>query len=300
MLVLQLAYSGELDFVEELQELKELLKKKHIIIGVVESLEVKTHIIKIMCDDSSYSDNICNMINLYISNILYKIVITKYKEKELFEYLTDTYFFLKQDEMLEVEGEIMKVLNCKEGANDTNFIFYSNKTNAIIDKIKECIEENNKININGFITFRMRELRKDIEDIIDKVVEKYMVEKEYREFIKLLKYFVEIQECKVEEINLVALSAGGYIVTDKEGKDIFPTFLSELSDCKIGVDANIEDIIISGLITSAPKKIVIHKKEDCNNREFIETIKNVFGERVEFCDECKLCSKSVIKNVDNI
>ena len=38
MLVLQLAYSGELDFVEELQELKELLKKKHIIIGVVESL----------------------------------------------------------------------------------------------------------------------------------------------------------------------------------------------------------------------------------------------------------------------
>ena len=136
MLVLQLAYSGELDFVEELQELKELLKKKHIIIGVVESLEGKTHVIKVMCDDSNYSDRTGNIINLYISNILYKIVITKYKEKELFEYLTDTYFFLKQDEILEVEEEIMKVLYCEEGVHDSNFIFYSNKTNAIIDKIK--------------------------------------------------------------------------------------------------------------------------------------------------------------------
>lgn len=295
MLVLQLAYSGELDFVEELQELKELLKKKHIIIGVVESLEGDTHIIKIMCDKLNYSDKICNMINLYISNLLYKIVIENYKEKELFEYLTDTYFFLKQDELLEVEEEIMSVLNSEESTDDDNFIFYSNKTNENIDKIKECIEENHEINIDGFITFRMRELRKDIEDIIDKVVEKYMVEKEYKEFIKLLKYFVDIQDSKIEEINLIALSAGGYMVTDSDGKDIFPTFLNELSDCKIGVDANIEDIIISGLITSAPKKIIIHKKEECKNKEFIETIKNVFGERVEFCDECKLCSKTIEK-----
>ena len=259
MLVLQLAYSGELDFVEELQEPKELLKKKHIIIGVVESLEGKTHVIKVMCDDSNYSDRTGNIINLYISNILYKIVITKYKEKELFEYLTDTYFFLKRDEMLEVEEEIMKVLYCEEGVHDSNFIFYSNKTNAIIDKIKECIEENNEININGFITFRMRELRKDIEDVVDIVVERYMVEKEYKEFIRLLKYFVEIQECRVEEINLTALPSGGYIVTDGYGEDIFPTFLNELSDCKIGIDANVEDIVISGLITNAPQKIVIHK-----------------------------------------
>ncbi|MBS5926836.1 MAG: putative sporulation protein YtxC [Clostridium sp.] len=295
MLVLQLAYSGELDFVEELQELKELLKKKHIIIGVVESLEGKTHIIKIMCDDLNYSDRIGNIINLYISNILYKIVITKYKEKELFEYLTDTYFFLKQDEILEVEEDIMNVLYCEEGVHDSNFIFYCNKTNAIIDKIKECIEENNEININGFITFRMRELRKDIEDVIDKVVEKYMVEKEYREFIRLLKYFVEIQECRVEEINLTVLPSGGYIVTDGYGEDIFPAFLNELSDCKIGIDANVEDIVISGLITNAPQKIVIHKREECKNKEFIETIINVFGERVVFCDGCKLCSKTNVK-----
>ena len=49
----------------------------------------------------------------------------------------------------------------------------------------------------------MKELRSDIEEIIDKVIEGYMVEKEYKEFIKLLKYFVDIQESKIDLINIV-------------------------------------------------------------------------------------------------
>ena len=294
MLVLKLAYSGDLDFVEELQELKELLKKKNIIIGIVESLEGKTHIIKVMCDDESYSEKVCNMIDLYISNILYKVVISKYKEKEMFEFLTGTYFFLKQDEILEVEEELMKVLNLEVGADEDIFVYCSNKVNSIIEKIKDCIEENKEININGFITFRMRDLREDIESIIDKVVEKYMVEKEYKEFIRLLKYFVDIQESKIEEINLVVQSAGGYSVIDGAGLDVFNTFLNELSDCKLGVDANIEDILISGLITNAPNHIIIHRRDECTNKEFIDTIINVFGNRVTFCEGCALCLSTKI------
>ena len=81
MLVLQLAYSGELDFVEELQELKELLKKKHIIIGVVESLEGKTHVIKVMCDDSNYSDRTGNIINYILVISFIKLLLQSTKKK---------------------------------------------------------------------------------------------------------------------------------------------------------------------------------------------------------------------------
>ena len=58
MLVLKLAYSEELDFIEELQGLRGLLKKKSINIGLVESLEKNTHIIKIICDDDNYNEKI--------------------------------------------------------------------------------------------------------------------------------------------------------------------------------------------------------------------------------------------------
>jgi putative sporulation protein YtxC len=295
MVVQELAYSGNLDFVEELQDLKALLKKKNIVIGIVENLDGITHIIKVMCDEDGYNEKTCNRINLYISNILYNVVIQKYKEKEMFQFLTDTYFFLKQEEILEVEEEIMNVLLCGETPKDSIFIYCANKVNNIIDKIKECIEENRKININGFITFRMRELREDIEEIIDKVVEKYMVEKEYKEFIRLLKYFVDIQESKIEEVNLIVQPLGGYIITDGYGEDIFSLFLKDLAECKFDADSNVEDIIISGLITNAPNHIIIHKKEEATNKEFIDTIISVFGARITLCSGCENCTSTRIK-----
>ena len=79
MLVQELAYSGDLDFVGELQELKKVLEKKDIIVGIVESQEGITHVVKLICDDDTYDERITNRVNLYISNILYEIVISKYK-----------------------------------------------------------------------------------------------------------------------------------------------------------------------------------------------------------------------------
>lgn len=295
MLVLKLVYNEDLDFIREIQDLRTILKKKNIIIGVVESVEKNTHMIKIICDDECYNEKVKKIIDLYVSNILYKIVIDKYKEKEMFDFLIDTYFFLKQDEIIEVEDAIMKVLYSEECFKNEDLVYCMNKMNAVTTKIQECLEENIEININGFITFRMKELREDIEGIIDKVVENYMVEKEYKEFVKLLKYFVDIQESKIEEIDICIGENGNYSIRDDAGNDIFNDFMKELAECRVDTDANIEDVIISGLITNAPKNVVIHGKNNCNNKEFLETIANVFGERVSYCESCSICKVSKIK-----
>lgn len=295
MLVLKLVYNEDLHFIREIQELRTILKKKNIIIGVVESIESNTHMIKILCDDECYNEKVKRIIDLYVSNILYKIVIDKYKDKEMFDFLIDTYFFLKQDEIIEVEEEIMKVLYCQEALENENLVYYMNKMNAVTKKIQDCLQENTEININGFITFRMKDLREDIEAIIDKVVENYMVEKEYKEFVKLLKYFVDIQESKIEEIDICIGENGNYSIRDGDGNDIFNEFMKELAECRVDTDANIEDVIISGLITNVPKKVVIHGKENCTNKEFLETISNVFGERVSYCQGCSICRIPKIK-----
>ena len=49
MLILKLAYDDDLSFSKDLQELRERLKKKDILIGLVESIEGKTHIEKKKC-----------------------------------------------------------------------------------------------------------------------------------------------------------------------------------------------------------------------------------------------------------
>ena len=124
----------------------------------------------------------------------------------------------------------MNILLLESFTESENYVYYMNKVNAIIEKIKEFLEENSEININGFIRFRMKELKSNIEMVIDKVIENYMVEKEYKEFVKLLKYFVDIQESKIEEINIFINEGGKYLIKNSAGKDIFNEFMKEIAD----------------------------------------------------------------------
>lgn len=285
MLILKLAYNEDFSFYTKLSTLRDELKKKNILIGLVESIEGKTHIIKIICEDEDYNDKIKELVNMYVSNILYRIVIDNYKKKEMFEFITGNYFFLKQSEIIEIEELADKILKVEETSDKDDNIYCLNRINSIVNKINACISENQEINIDGFITFRMRKLTREIEQIIDKVIEMYTVEKEYGEFVKLLKYFVDMQESKIDEINIIFNKEESFDIEDKNGNSLYKEFLKELTGDENTSDINCEDIIISGLITTSPKTIIIHNKEYCKSKEFLETLDNVFGERVCYNNE---------------
>jgi putative sporulation protein YtxC len=116
-----------------------------------------------------------------------------------------------------------------------------------------------------------------------------MVDKEYNEFIKLLKYFVELQDSKIEKVNIMIQNDGSYKIQDGYGKDIMSQLFSDLSEVQYTGAVSIEDMLISGLITNAPSKLTIHGVENCSNKEIIETIKSVFEDRVSFCNSCDMC-----------
>lgn len=295
MLLLKIIYEGDSIVVDELQGLKAYYKEKGIVLGISESIDGNTHFIKILCDDGIFTDKLKSDIQLRFSNILYKIVVNIYKNKELYEFLTDTYFFLRSDEIPELSERILRGLIGEESITCDSSIYCLNRKNNIINKIKSCIEESDEINIDGFITFRMKELLENFQNIVDKIVEVYLVEKEYNEFVKLLKYFVEVQDSKIEELNILIDEKGIYSLKDKLGKDLMDEFANEILGSKMGTTVNMEDMIISGLITSSPEKIIIHGITNSLNKEFIETIKNVFTDRVHICKGCALCKKSEIK-----
>ena len=285
------------DITEEIGKLKEYFKSKNISIGISESLEEDTHFIKIFCNDADYNSKLINMFNIYMANIFYGIVIDEFYKKDIKNFLEDTYFFLKDEEIVEVRRLGEKALKSEGAILDQNMVYCINRKNVIIEKITRFLEECKDINIKGFITFRMKEFKGELESIIDKVVENYMVGKEYNEFIKLLKYFVEIQESKIDEVNIIFKEDGEYLIQDNNGKDILSKLTSELSEARSAGNVCIEDMLISGLITNCPKKIIIHCSHNCGTIELLETIKNVFLDRVVFCNKCKMCKsiKSVIK-----
>lgn len=277
--------------VKEIGNIKDILMTKNVKIGVIESVQNKTHYIKILC--GNYNIKVNKMFNLYMANIIYNVAVDSYFDKNIDQFLDDTYFFLSNDEVNDIKIKSLEaVKNNKNTKIDDDTIFYINKKNDILKKIVEFIEEYKEINIKGFITFRFKEFFPDIEEIINKVVENYMAEKEYSEFIKLLKYFVEIQDSKIDELNIIILQNGNYLVEDKKGNNIMSKLLDDISDIKLKGNACIEDFIISGLITNSPKKIIIHCPDNCRNKEFLSTVKKVFCDRLEFCSGCKKCSFS--------
>lgn len=282
MLLMTLCCEEEKGLIEDIQKIKGVLKNKGIIIGVSESISYGTHFVKIYYGNSDFDEKKRDTIILYISNIIYNIIIDTYRERELLHYMNENYFFLKHEEILEVDLKIKDILKGEKKISSDKDFYSLNKINLIVESIKDFLIENQYMNIEGFITFRMKPLLKEIEAIIDNAVEDYMIEKEYNEFIKLLKYFVEIQECKIEEINIIVKKDGSYEIRDNKGYDIYKEFLKDIKDMTEEGIINIEDLIISGLITNAPKRLKIYNEEFSLNREFIKTIKSVFEDKVEF------------------
>ncbi len=231
--------------------------------------------------------------------LIYKFLSREFYSKKIDDFINETYFFLKEEEISEVKNLCMKSFLREGKIKDESEVYCMNRRNSIIKKIGDFVSQNDEINIQGYIRFRIKEMEEDFQSIVDKIIEKYMVEKEYDEFIKLLKYFVDIQECKIDEVNIFASKSGDYRITDRHGKDITEKMSEGINTTGFNSGSTKDDLIMSGLITLAPKKVIIHCLDYFTNKELIETIKKVFDERVDFCDNCKSCKalrKNLIRN----
>lgn len=292
MLLLTVVYNSSMEYIiDEIRDIKKCFEHKKIIIGMSECIIEDTHFIKFFCSDDNLSASNIKIFNLNVANMLYKIVTMEFCKKGINNFLAETYFFLRNDEIKQIKPIIQEALLSEGAISSPNRVYCINRKNSIIDKITRCIEENNEINISGFLTFRTKELNGDFECIVDKVVEEYMVEKEYNEFIKLLKYFVDVQESKIDEVNIVIGINGNYDLRDEEGNDLLVNMITELPEVEFDSNENREELIISTMITSAPKKVIIHCVEHCKNKELIKTISMVFENKVHYCDSCEVCEK---------
>ena len=290
MLIYSVVYNEKNDdIIEELKDIKKLLEMKGINLGYSECVEENNHFIKIYCCNDENVERGKKLFNIYLSNYLSKKVAEEYIDRELNKLIKEMYFFLKGTDISYVSQELQRILIEQENINDEDFVYFMNIKNDINEKIIKCLNEYEVMNVRGFLTFRIKDLKQDFELIVDKIVERYMVKKEYDEFIKLLRYFVEIQESKIDEVNIVINDSGEYGILDKGGRDILSKFLEDVNNYKIPGSISIDDVIISGLITNVPKRLILHGCDNCKNQELIDTIKNVFLDRVAFCNGCSLC-----------
>ncbi|EPR09520.1 putative sporulation protein YtxC [Ruminiclostridium papyrosolvens] len=278
---------------KELQQLKE--KRINYSIKMVD-IEGATSVLCNLEEEGLFSKKTSQyeLLKYHISNALADYIIQQYEERLLIRIINSNYGYFNSGDKREIL-EICKKIIRNDDKVFFNTLFQIRRRNLIVKKLLEYFEGSNSIILDGFVNFRLKDYNKELEEIIDNAVDDFLIEREYKEFIRLLKYFVEIQDSKFNVVHVVMEYDDNYMLLDEKKHEItnecIQEFVTELSEADISHD----DLLVSSLITLAPKNIIVHNWERFKNKKLLDTIKNVFSGKVVLCNGCDICSIVMVK-----
>ncbi|HEX2945075.1 MAG TPA: putative sporulation protein YtxC [Clostridia bacterium] len=279
----------------ELRQLKN--KKINYSINEVNS-EGSTSIICTVNDGRFYREKSLEsykVLKTYISNALADYIIRQYEERLLVRTINSNFCYFNAAERKEILDRALNIIR-NDDKTFINSLFQIRRRNVIVRRLMDYFDNSNNIILDGFVNFRLKEYIKDLEEVVDKAVDDFLMDREYREFIRLLRYFVDIQEPKIDTVHVIVSYDNHYTLLDGSKNEItnecIQEYVNEISEGEI----NYDDLLVSSLITFAPRKIVIHSTGQFRNKELMETIKNVFAGRVILCQGCEICSVKMIKS----
>lgn len=242
--------------------------------------------------NSSYSEEETKVIfRHYIANVVSDIILNYWEKALLLDIIKQTYYYFVPEEQQFIYQIALKYLNHDREQDDESFVHYLSRKALILQKLVEYLNTNDRLIIEGFIKFRLKEYLQELSSTADKAVDEFMLEREYKEFVKLLKYFVEIQEPKLDVVQVLTMPSGRFRLLDGNNKNISSEYLDGFLVDKGDQEINYEDLLISALITIAPGKVILHLVNIRTDSRAVETINSVFGDRVFHCDGCRLCEK---------
>lgn len=223
-----------------------------------------------------------------ISEVLAEHIISNWEEKIIWKEITRKYHRISLDDRNIIFNKSVSFLNRCNNNESLNLLINYGRKNKIAHKILEYIHDNDLLVIEGFVNFCLPEYLKEIRFAVDLAYEELKNEKEYNEFIKLLRYFVDTQPSKTFEVNLL-MEDNKFYLWDGNGVKIDESYMTSYLDDILSDDISLDDVLISILITIAPRRIVIHEASRIDNSSPVEMIKNVFKDRIKVCRGCERC-----------
>ena len=219
-----------------------------------------------------------NLINICI--VLADIIIENLEIRYFVNILKKEYYFLSEKEQCEI-----LVFSLNNIWKNSEYGMDINQAKIEVSKrLKIIFDETDEITLEGFMRFRMKDYLSDWRDILTASINHYLMEQEYKEFIKVLKYFVEIRKPKINTIHITIGNDGKFIILDdflKVVHDDALVYNSKESDLAL----TNEDVLLSMLVSIAPNKIIVHNADKIEDKLLIDTIKRIFIDKVKFSND---------------
>jgi len=132
-----------------------------------------------------------------------------------------------------------------------------------------------------------------LDYVVDLSVNKFVIDREYTEFIDLLKCYINSKDCGTSLVHLIYQSQESTLLDEfKSVIHLDESILDSKYVSDISFSSN--DYTLNTLLTLLPRKIYIHLVDGISD-EFINTLKLIFDNRVYICDDCNICKAYKLK-----
>lgn len=218
-----------------------------------------------------------NSTRLY--KVLAKNIVSEFGKKILVRIINKNCDYFSKADKYEVWKMSMKRLLDDEFEINSDYL---SRIEVVESKLEDFFSTSQSVSIEGFVNFRLKELEADLEDVVEECVQEYLLEREYVEFINMLKYFVSMQSSKYLAVEIIY---GDNILIYGDGKNITDECLKEFYNEVNCIETNTDDFILNSLISTAPKKVTVKQKQRFLNDEIKKTLLGIFGDKIKITTE---------------
>ncbi len=233
-------------------------------------------------DDSAFLSKVASILSLLVMDEMEEILLKRL--------IFQNYFYfdsIEKDKILDICFDIM--------ADDFN-TFFDKRFNILYDIFYQFISFNKILILNGFINFRLKKYLSILDEVVNNAVNNFVIEKEYLEFISLLKLYINSQDYGCDMVHII-VSHTESILLDKDKNPIMITNDAFNAKYLSDITFSSNDYILNSLLDLLPKKIYIHLIDGFID-EFINTLQLVFEDRVDLCTDCNICNLYKNNNLD--
>lgn len=197
-------------------------------------------------------------------------IMSKCEKPLLYKITQHEFPYTPQGDRIEIFNLALKHANNPDG-DTMDLIRYKRRKALIEEQALDYLKDNSYIIINGFINFRLEQYKDELRTLCHDAAEELYALREYDEFLNMLRFFISVQSPKENTVH-IAKTNGVLCIYNKRHRDITKYYSDEAAFTQDGFTP--EDIVLSALITIAPRKIIIHDERE--NEKIYETISSVF------------------------
>jgi putative sporulation protein YtxC len=206
------------------------------------------------------------------------------QEPSLLRGLFQNRFGLKDD--VETDALIAETVSLLDGEPDVGETWMGRGREHRIQKLASrfslYLEDHERLHLDGFLRFRLSDYRAEVQEAAETAIEERLMERQYQEFMTLLKSMVEWQETRTSTVHVLHSGGHAFRLLDEEMRpleqdlmDAEPSHRKEIH--KAQEEQEEESRVVSRLLAASPRQLYIHTTEP--DSQVIRTIIGIFGDR---------------------